>query len=62
VLGKSNAFSLLDKSKPRSPKLSSAAEDPGGKPPCADGKPASGRVTAWYHQHFHPNADEHKEF
>jgi hypothetical protein len=61
LLGKRNAFSLLGKSKPRAPKLTSAAAGPGGKPP-TDGKPASGRVSAWYHHHFHPSADEHKGF
>jgi hypothetical protein len=59
LLGKRNAFSLLGKSKPKAPKLTSAAAGPGGKPP-TDGKPASGRVPAWYHHHFHPSADEHK--
>jgi hypothetical protein len=55
---KRNAFTLLGKSKPEIPKLSSAG-GPGGKHP-VDGKTASGRISAWYHQHWRPKLDEHK--
>jgi hypothetical protein len=57
---KCNAFTLLGKSEPEIPKLFSAG-GPGGKHP-VDGKTAaaSGRTSAWYHQHWRPKLDEHK--